>query len=74
MDGEGSDKEKDLRSGEAKEDREEELSKESTFFLNKKEIREAEGKEGGKEGKPNKDRDRSAAFFIPGADAEIKEG
>jgi hypothetical protein len=72
MDGEGSDKEKNLSSSEEKEDKEEEPGEESTFFLITKEPREDKEKENVKEGTADKERNISAAFFIPGADTEIK--
>lgn len=72
MDGEGFDKEKDLSNSEVKEDTEEEPSEESTFFLIKKDLGEVKEEKNGKEEKANKERDISAAFFIPVADTEIK--
>ena len=71
MDGEGSDKEKNLSSSEEKEDKEE-PGEESTFFLIKKDPREVEEKENVKEERADKERNISAAFFIPDADTEIK--
>lgn len=70
MEGDGSEKGNDTGSKEEIEKGSDELREETIFFLKKKDPIVMSDEE--TEGEANKERDRSAAFFMPGTENESK--